>query len=496
MSYVMEKWDTATEAWIDISEYIPYFPVQTKLKILDSYIVEYNGLSFELNSASASLVDGDFIRFRTDDAVSYYQSIVKSTNGDMNNTVHDWVLYSNITWDIDTTVTDKLFIDMNSYAIGGIYLNLPKLLSIGRTYKVSVKIKYASGSGAFVAIGNDPTLTDSDAFLRIDPDGTEQTYEGTFITTGAYNTLYIMVASDDSNPNTSTFEIDDLTVSVESDPVIYSGYVTNLKYRHKKQKYIFDLANEAAFLKTKSIPRTLSGVNLRQRLMHAMPDDYVLVEMNSLAETMLGYEPTDLDTIIYPGDEVTGSDANIYSCIRDHKAAASNRPITGANYSDYWVLEGSTGGTWISGTKYQSMYFSDIIADTLAIANSYAQGNFFLYCVIVNKEVRMFGANVHSSYTSFGLSQLKEFEEDLSGELIDFLYEDAINDVLRGTGSLNYGGSFTASWLKKVHKFLTEQECNLLQIMGYDSDYIGMITAIRKEGTLFEYEVTYLEDLS
>ena len=51
-------------------------------------------------------------------------------------------------------------------------------------------------------------------------------------------------------------------------------------------------------------------------------------------------------------DEVTGTDGNIYTCIKSHTSASDNKPITGADYTTYWELKGTTGGTWVTATSY------------------------------------------------------------------------------------------------------------------------------------------------
>ena len=63
----------------------------------------------------------------------------------------------------------------------------------------------------------------------------------------------------------------------------------------------------------------------------------------------------------YPVNEnatslVYGSNGNQYRCILDHTSAASNKPITGANYATYWEATGVTGGSdnWVTGTAYKS----------------------------------------------------------------------------------------------------------------------------------------------
>lgn len=56
--------------------------------------------------------------------------------------------------------------------------------------------------------------------------------------------------------------------------------------------------------------------------------------------------------------EVTGSDSNIYTCIKDHTSVAGmggDRPVTGENFANFWALLGSTGGTWVAGTAYKSV---------------------------------------------------------------------------------------------------------------------------------------------
>jgi len=52
--------------------------------------------------------------------------------------------------------------------------------------------------------------------------------------------------------------------------------------------------------------------------------------------------------------EVTGTDGEVYTCIRAHTsvAAGTYKPITGSLWRLYWKLEGSTGGVWASATAY------------------------------------------------------------------------------------------------------------------------------------------------
>lgn len=49
---------------------------------------------------------------------------------------------------------------------------------------------------------------------------------------------------------------------------------------------------------------------------------------------------------------VTGTDATVYRCIRNHTADATNTPVTGANYLLFWEAGGSGPSTWTTGTSY------------------------------------------------------------------------------------------------------------------------------------------------
>jgi hypothetical protein len=52
--------------------------------------------------------------------------------------------------------------------------------------------------------------------------------------------------------------------------------------------------------------------------------------------------------------EVTGTDSNVYTCIRSHTSSADNKPVTGDDWTTYWKLKGSTGGVWATSTAYTS----------------------------------------------------------------------------------------------------------------------------------------------
>jgi hypothetical protein len=55
-----------------------------------------------------------------------------------------------------------------------------------------------------------------------------------------------------------------------------------------------------------------------------------------------------------PNITVAGTDGQIYTCTQSHNSAAANQPTTGANWTTYWQLGGSTGSTWAVNKSYPS----------------------------------------------------------------------------------------------------------------------------------------------
>lgn len=69
--------------------------------------------------------------------------------------------------------------------------------------------------------------------------------------------------------------------------------------------------------------------------------------------------------------EVTGTDGLIYECIRPHTSSASNKPITGSDYTTYWTQRGTTGGVWADATAYTSIGVFDLPARTIGITKAF-----------------------------------------------------------------------------------------------------------------------------
>lgn len=70
-----------------------------------------------------------------------------------------------------------------------------------------------------------------------------------------------------------------------------------------------------------------------------------------------------------PADIVVGTDGNDYKCIKDHTSGASTRPITGSDWTSYWIATGTTGegSTWVTSTAYNSIQQYSLAAEVIGI---------------------------------------------------------------------------------------------------------------------------------
>jgi len=69
---------------------------------------------------------------------------------------------------------------------------------------------------------------------------------------------------------------------------------------------------------------------------------------------------------------VIGSDGNNYRCVKGHTSSADNEPITGADWSTYWILdEGVTGVAWVTATAYTTIAEFSPGVDTLQIKDAF-----------------------------------------------------------------------------------------------------------------------------
>ncbi len=484
MAYVLEIWNTSTETWDDISDKSSGINPDVHLDIFGIRYITYNGVTMELDADSLTIVNGDYIRYRTDDANSYYENMIYDVDSTMDS-VGNWVADDG-SFDINVTVAGKMYATAPDASFASFKIDLPFMLAAGKRYKVVFKARHNSGTAREWRFGESGMASGSYYGVTID-NGTEATFTGYFTATKA-DKFYIF---SESVANAHNIEIDDVELYVESEPVIFSGYVSNLKKIIRLNKWTFDLSHEVAFLLNQSISRTLSGSDLRQRLMDAMPSGYALVEMDNIAKTSLDIAPSGYGGITYPGETVEGTDANTYRCFLDHVADAANRPITGT-WAPYWELNGSGGGDWVLGNDYKSMHFSDVLFDTLLIMNANdSGGNYIRFCEIVNKEIRIYGDRITGGWNAIPDANISEIERAYIEETVLVNYLDLANDELKGTGSISWGAYNSIIWEMKVHKFtVVNAEYGLMAQRGYGSSFGGFITGIEKKGLKYIYEIT------
>ncbi len=73
---------------------------------------------------------------------------------------------------------------------------------------------------------------------------------------------------------------------------------------------------------------------------------------------------------------VLGSDGNDYECIRSHTSSATDKPITGADYSSYWYKLGtSAGSAWVTATAYTTIARIDLDSDVIDIREGFVRDN-------------------------------------------------------------------------------------------------------------------------
>lgn len=70
---------------------------------------------------------------------------------------------------------------------------------------------------------------------------------------------------------------------------------------------------------------------------------------------------------------VTGTDGEIYECIRRHTSVAGNRPITGADYTSYWIPSSGTPAVWAAAQSYVSANHYLLAAEIIGIETPFVR---------------------------------------------------------------------------------------------------------------------------
>ena len=108
--------------------------------------------------------------------------------------------------------------------------------------------------------------------------------------------------------------------------------------------------------------------------------------------------------------EVTGSDGNIYTCMRSHTSASTNKPIAGADWSTYWKLTGSTGGTWVTSYDYSAAGDFTLDTDLLDIQQAFIRQNnvdFPLKIISLNKYLNYYDKSCTSTPSTLVIEKTK-----------------------------------------------------------------------------------------
>ena len=529
MGYLFEKWNTSTEEWDDISQYVKKPKLSVHMDITDGWQVEYGAASFEIPD-SVTIDDGDFLRYREDTGAVNYESIIQDNNSTFTVALGiDWTILplQYPSFDVNSTVAGKLWWQHNGVLTANrLYFDRPNILSIGITYRVSVKARHRTGETGVLRIGT------TNNYVEMVPTGTEQTFEGTFV---ADDNQLIIESLSDASPYDTEFEIDDLEVFVEAEPMVISGYASEVVHMHKKRRTAFELISEISALKNIDIPVALDGDNIFDRLRDATPDGYVIVEMDSdilaalkLTDTFI----TGMTAMQYHGDHVVGTDSNVYRCKVSHTAATANKPVTGGSYTTYWeqvtetwssgqnygaghLLVGTdsqvyrcilqhtsaaanqpvSGGSyttywaladdvWVSGQEYSAKSLADLIYDVLLILNEYYGGKLF-FCTVMNKEIRLHGADLSYGYATTGVTRLIEYEEAATAESV---VVDFSGYVFRGTDTVTL--STIRKWNMLKHTIRTVDDSKrLMEAINYSGYPAGHIVGIESDGVKFNYEI-------
>jgi hypothetical protein len=132
----------------------------------------------------------------------------------------------------------------------------------------------------------------------------------------------------------------------------------------------------------------------------------VLARLMSMVKTVTSitqpsWKISQVITPLTASSEVTADDGSgdIYTCILPHTAAASNEPVSGADYKLYWVKRGTIGGAWAVDTEYTTNREFDIDSDTDDILGAYLLVDEGKYPVDI---IGLFDRLDQCDYRSFG----------------------------------------------------------------------------------------------
>lgn len=182
-------------------------------------------------------------------------------------------------------------------------------------------------------------------------------------------------------------------------------------------------------------------------------------------------------------DVVVGTDGNDYECIRNHTSAATNKPVTGADYTTFWKATGETGSgsVWAVSTAYTSIcnYFLD--SKIIGISEAFIRRNYIDTPVTILSRENYFQ---QTSKTTSGLPNRAYFRLAQTPEIFLYPYPENATDVLHMSlvyklqdfDSSSDNPDIMSNWLRAL-------EFCLAADLGYNyGKTIDEIKALRAEG--------------
>lgn len=149
-------------------------------------------------------------------------NLLEGNDGDMSDTSsHRWEADGSdppTFWDINSTVSGKLYIALTASDLMGIRLSEDAIFDPNKTYDISFKGRTASGSGAKLYIGGHPSDGSGNPMIQATT-GTETTYTGTF-EVGTTDTHLYLFAVADVGTASQAFEVDDISITVSATDTI------------------------------------------------------------------------------------------------------------------------------------------------------------------------------------------------------------------------------------------------------------------------------------
>lgn len=94
--------------------------------------------------------------------------------------------------------------------------------------------------------------------------------------------------------------------------------------------------------------------------------------IQALGNEVFPYWAIDWKThVLVASSEVTGTDGKVYTCIRPHTAATTNKPASGGDYTTYWTIRGDTGSVWAAGLDYVAINVFEPGTEILSISKAF-----------------------------------------------------------------------------------------------------------------------------